>query len=192
MNKKIRISFIEILKIKALANNSKLGVIIILAPSIGMVGQAQVAKILQNALSNNFYAIIVGYAPPEHQVLDFDGALIKLPWGGFFPRYIRHILRLLVIIYCSLMLKPIAVIGQGTAGGAYARIFKIINSKCKYILSIHESIVASRNDSFQRKLLAKFSFESDAVHFVSHGLMQQFQPLFSQSVFVIPTPSLTD
>lgn len=166
-------------------------IIFIIAPMLGMVGQATVAYHLQNALSHKYYPIILGYCSPNIQKTRFKGTVIELPWGSdikvirilFFP------FRLIYLAYFSLVLKPKIIIGQGDTGLLLAVFIKMILKNCRCIGSFHESLIKfdrTDNKSQFKNMLLGFL---DGIHFVSAGIKEQYLKIYNmKNPIVIYTP----
>jgi hypothetical protein len=166
-------------------------IVFIIAPMLGMVGQATVAYHLQNALSQKYYPIILGYCSPKIQKTRFKGTVIELPWGSDTKviRILYYPFRLIYLAYFSLLLKPKIIIGQGDTGLLLAVFIKMILKNCRCIGSFHESLVKfDRTDTksqFKNMLLELL----DGIHFVSIGIKEQYLKIYNiKNPIVIYTP----
>ena len=156
--------------------NSK-EIIFILAPMLGMVGQASVAYFLQNALDKKYIPIIIGYCSPSVKKTNFSGIVLILPWGSDYAvlRKLFYFVRILKFIYLIWVLKPKFIICQGMTGIYFGIIGKLFHSKSKIIGSIHESANKYFNDSSLNKKNLYFLRKLDAIHYVSHGIKNQYE-----------------
>lgn len=156
--------------------NSK-EIIFILAPMLGMVGQASVAYFLQNALDKKYIPIIIGYCSPSVKKTNFSGIVLTLPWGSDYEvlRRLIYIFRILKFIFLIWFLKPKFVICQGMTGIYFGIIGKFFHSKSKIIGSIHESANKYFNLSGLNKKDLFFLKYLDGIHFVSHGIKNQYE-----------------
>lgn len=156
--------------------NSK-EIIFILAPMLGMVGQASVAYFLQNALDKKYIPIIIGYCSPSVKKTNFSGIVLTLPWGSDYAvlRRLIYIFRILKFIFLIWFLKPKFVICQGMTGIYFGIIGKLFHSKSKIIGSIHESANKYLSTSSLNKKELYFLKYLDGIHFVSHGIKNQYE-----------------
>ena len=162
--------------LKDARENSK-EIIFILAPMLGMVGQASVAYFLQNALDKKYIPIIIGYCSPSVKKTNFSGIVLTLPWGSDYAvlRRLIYIFRILKFIFLIWFLKPKFVICQGMTGIYFGIIGKLFHSKSKIIGSIHESANKYLSTSSLNKKELYFLKYLDGIHFVSHGIKNQYE-----------------
>ena len=156
--------------------NSK-EIIFILAPMLGMVGQASVAYFLQNALDKKYIPIIIGYCSPGVKKTNFSGIVLTLPWGSDYAvlRKLFYFVRVFKFVYLIWFLKPKFVICQGMTGIYFGIIGKLFHSKSKIIGSIHESANKYFNDSDLNKKKLNVLKYLDGIHYVSHGIKNQYE-----------------
>lgn len=163
--------------------------IFIIGPSLGMVGQARVAALLQRAFIDIGYnAIVVGYAPPSYKLEEYVGPVIRLPWFSCLGPA-KYFIRLCCFLSLVYQMSPKFIVGQGLAGGVFSSIAKKFGSNARYILSIHEAIVGRSYDKGWRKYMINFVGRPDGMHYVSHGLAEEYEIFFKGiRTFVIPNP----
>ena len=176
-------------KDRYLTNGVRKKIVFIVAPSLGVVGQSRVASILQEALSVRFLPVVVGYASKMSPRSHFEGAVLELPWGGDsrWKRVLVYPLRIILFIFAVLYLQPIIIVGQGDTGGALAYFGAVFVGKTKSIWSVHESRVARSTQGFMSTMVYRAAKRCDYVHFICHGLQQQYNDIHN-GYFVIHTP----
>lgn len=175
-------------KIEKINLNKK--IVFIIAPSLGVNGQARVAALLQSALLEEFEPIVVGYKSKLTPMSDYEGQIIELPWGTDI-KAIRRLLypfRLLVLAYMTIKWKPMIIIGQGFGGGMLAYFSSLFVLHKRTILSIHESKTAQSHQKRVFSLTEYLAKKCTYTHFVSHGLKQEFKEITKNQI-VITTPS---
>lgn len=152
-------------------------IIFILAPMLGMVGQASVAYFLQNALDKKYIPIVIGYCSPGVKKTNFSGIVLTLPWGSDYVvlRKLFYFVRVLKFIFLIWFLKPKFVICQGMTGIYFGIIGKLFHSRSKIIGSIHESANKYFNNSSLNKKELYFLQYLDGIHYVSHGIKNQYE-----------------
>lgn len=157
-------------------DNSK-EIVFIIAPMLGMVGQASVAYFLQKAMNKNYTPIIIGYCSPSVKKTNFSGIVVRLPWGSDYLVFRRliYIFRIFKFIFLIWFLKPKFVICQGMTGIYFGIIGKFFHSRSKIIGSIHESANKYFDLSGFNKKDLFFLRQLDAIHYVSHGIKHQYE-----------------
>jgi len=176
--------------IKLSKENSK-EIIFIIAPMLGMVGQASVAYFLQKSMDKKFIPIIIGYCSPSVKKTNFSGIVLTLPWGSdnVVLRRLFYIFRILKFIYLIWFLKPKFVICQGMTGIFFGILGNFFNSKSKIIGSIHEPINKYFKNSGLNKKELYLLKQLDGIHYVSHGIKNQFdESIIIPKSQVISTP----
>ena len=179
-------------KIKANSKENSKEIIFIIAPMLGMVGQASVAYFLQKAMNKNYTPIIIGYCSPSVKKTNYSGIVLTLPWGSDYVilRKLFYLVRVLKFIYLIWFLKPKFVICQGMTGIYFGIIGKFFYSKSKIIGSVHESANKYFNNSSLNKKELYFLKYLDGIHFVSHGIKNQYEKnIVISSSKVIYTPT---
>lgn len=164
-------------KITELSKENSKEIIFIIAPMLGMVGQASVAFLLQNAMDKNYIPIVIGYCSPSVKKTTFNGIVLTLPWGSDYLhlRRLIYIFRIIKFIYFIWYLKPKFVICQGMTGIYFGIIGKFFHSKSKIIGSFHESTYKYFSLSVLNKKELFFLKHLDAIHYVSHGIKMQYE-----------------
>jgi len=164
-------------KIKANSKENSKEIIFIIAPMLGMVGQASVAYFLQKAMNKNYTPIIIGYCSPSVKKTNFSGVVLTLPWGSDYLVFRRliYMFRIFKFIILIWFLKPKFVICQGMTGIYFGIIGKFFHSRSKIIGSIHESANKYFDLSGLNKKDLFFLRQLDAIHYVSHGIKHQYE-----------------
>jgi len=167
----------KLFKIIKDSKESSKDIIFIIAPMLGMVGQASVAYFLQNALDKKYIPIIIGYCSPNVKKTKFSGVVFTLPWGSDYLIFRRliYIFRIFKFIFLIWFLKPKFVICQGMTGIYFGIIGKFFHSRSKIIGSIHESANKYFDHSGFNKKDLFFLRQLDAIHYVSHGIKHQYE-----------------
>lgn len=182
----------KIIKIREQSKKLNKRIIFIIAPMLGMVGQATIAFHLQNALSNKYFPIVIGYCSPKIKKTKFNGMVIELPWGSEnkLIRIFFYFFRILLLSFYGLVLKPKYIIAQGETGIILGIFLKKIIKDCKCIGSFHESLFKYNQSDLKSKFKGKLLKELDGTHFVSNGIKEQYQKIYKlNNPFTIYSPA---
>lgn len=167
-------------------------IIFIISPMLGMVGQATIAFHLQNALSNKYYPVVIGYCSPKIQKTKFNGIVIELPWGSEIKaiRILFYFFRILIVSIYGLVLRPKIIIAQGDTGIILGILIKKLVKDCKCIGSFHESLFKYNRSDLKSKIKGKLLNELDSTHFVSNGIKEQYEKIYNvKNPFTIYSPA---
>ena len=104
---------------------------------------------------------------------------MTLPWGSDYAvlRKLFYFVRVFKFVYLIWFLKPKFVICQGMTGIYFGIIGKLFHSKSKIIGSIHESANKYFNNSSLNKKELYFLQYLDGIHYVSHGIKNQYEKI---------------